>query len=126
QGQIVVSINNSYYYDYLNGFMITEQGTDYASPTAKNTIQSTERKVLSSENTNTSFNIFPDPIADRFTLHLSNNVKGTVTVQIADMNGIIKKQFHLVKDSEMGTQFYLNAGDLSKGTYIIRIQSGSW
>jgi endoglucanase len=72
--------------------------------------------------TGSLFNIFPNPVQDRFSLQVTNNYSGNMTVLVIDITGAVKKQFTLTKPNVGSTQVYLSIGDLSAGNYIIKVQ----
>jgi poly(3-hydroxybutyrate) depolymerase len=70
--------------------------------------------------------IFPNPVQDRITLKVNNELTGTLSVQILDMTGAVKKQFNLSKASVGTIQNYLTIGDLQRGAYILKVQMNDW
>ena len=123
QGQIVIGIDKTNNYDYLNGFAITEQGTDYTSVNGIGAIQMNQPVTATS---NTPFSIYPNPFNDRFTAQVNNELTGQMKIQIIDVSGAVKKQFQAVKDVPQPTQVYLSAGELASGMYLIRVTMGNW
>ncbi len=61
----------------------------------------------------------PNPVSEQFVLEIPGSYEGKVKVQVVDMNGLVRKNLQLWKDRSQH-QFYINARDLSKGSYIIR------
>jgi hypothetical protein len=115
QGKVLVTIDQSNTYNYLNGFTITEIGTSGAKMAA------TETELIS------QIDIYPNPIQDRFVLKVNNTLTGAMNVQIlAPTTGEVVKQFNLVKDLDKATQVYLSISGLKTGTYILRTQIGEW
>lgn len=124
QGQIVIGIDKGANYDYLNGFTLTEQGTTTQTQplVVKNAVLNSKKKNADSS----SFFIFPNPIHDRFVLQVHCDKVGTMKVQVINVYGITKKQFHLIKDVGRDSQVYLSISDLPKGSYVIKIQIANW
>jgi hypothetical protein len=122
QGQIVIGIDKGANYDYLNGFMLTEIGSGSLQTITKNSV----KKQLEKDKDSSSINIFPNPVRDRFVLQVKCNKTGMMKVQVINVYGIPKKQFHLIKDAARETQVYLSMGEMEKGPYVIRLQIGNW
>ncbi|MFL5787495.1 MAG: PKD domain-containing protein [Flavisolibacter sp.] len=123
QGQIIIGIDKGANYDYLNGFTITEQGTDYTPLIVKNEQRKSKKEIKDKDG---DFSIYPNPISDRFLLLVNCHLKGNLMVELISVNGLARKKFHLIKDVEQPTQFYLNTSDLPKGTYIIELHLKEW
>jgi len=117
-GKITVSIDKLNTYNYVNGFILSENSTDAAPVVAKST--------LVNESTVSSVDVFPNPVADRLVLQVNNNYIGQMKAQIIDMSGIIQQEFSLSKNQSGSSQSYLFIGNLKQGEYIIRIQIGKW
>jgi hypothetical protein len=122
QGQIVVQISKTTTYSYLNGFTITEQGADYSATATAKSVASPE---IAEQQAITALQVFPNPFTERFTLQINNSYQGKIQLSIIDITGNIKKQFEVQKNETTPTQFYLSAGDISAGTYILKVQMGT-
>jgi hypothetical protein len=118
-GQIIISISKLNSYNYINGFTLTENATGTTSSAA------TESSIEVSQTTS-SFDVFPNPVEDRFVLQVNNANTGQMKVQIVDMNGTVQKEFALTKNQTGASQTYLSIGDLKAGEYIISVQIGTW
>ncbi|MGZ8538806.1 MAG: T9SS type A sorting domain-containing protein, partial [Flavisolibacter sp.] len=118
-GQIIVNIARLNAFNYVNGFILTEN--NQVSPSTEQLSEITEVKP-----TKPSVNIFPNPIKDRIVLQVNNEYKGQVTVQVINMNGIVLKQFNVVKNQVGFSEHNLSIGNLQSGNYIIRIQGDGW
>ena len=105
-GKITASISKLNAYNYLNGFVITENGAS-STITRKEQIGSQEQ-ILS-----TSISTYPNPAADRIVLSINNNYTGQMRVEIIDLKGSVVKQFKLSKTHNGISQNYLPDGDLS-------------
>jgi len=119
-GQITVTITKLNAYTYINGFMLTENATGTTSAAS-----ATESTIEVSQATS-SFDVFPNPVEDRFVLQVNNSNTGQMKVQIVDMSGAVQKEFALTKNSTGASQTYLSIGDLKAGEYIISVQIGTW
>jgi endoglucanase len=97
---------------------------EYAAGTATSTTTKSvmEAEVLAEE----GFSIFPNPVQDRFALKVSNDLSGSMKVQIVNMSGAVQKQFNLTKPSAGTIQTYLSATGLSAGEYIITVDMQGW
>jgi hypothetical protein len=118
-GKIVVAINRTNVYTYLNGFTIKALAA--AGATRMATIDAAVEQV----NTQ-SFNVFPNPFQDRLVLQVNNDKVGTMKVQIIDMKGTVNREFSLSKNQAGSMQTYLSAGNLASGEYILRVTIGNW
>lgn len=117
-GEISVMIERLNTYNYINGFIISEVSTSTASRTALAATDST-----TSED-GAGFNVFPNPVTDRFVLQTNNTYTGKMNVRIVDMSGVVKKQFALTREKAGASQVYLSIGDLPKGQYIVQLVMG--
>jgi dienelactone hydrolase len=122
QGNLVVTIKNLNQYNYLNGFTITENSssqTASVNPTVNNS-----SLQLGLENPEIIVN--PNSFTDRFLMQINNTNTGTLKVQVIDMSGAVRKEFQLMKTQSGTTQFYLSAGEVPTGTYILKAQMTGW
>jgi dienelactone hydrolase len=123
-GQLVVSINKTATYNYLNGFTLTElAGT--SSITSSGVI-ATEPMVEASfpvrENTE-AYGVFPNPANSSFVLRVNNEYNGALRVQVVDVAGRSQKEFRLVKNQPV-LQQTLSVSELPKGVYFVTTQMG--
>jgi hypothetical protein len=72
-----------------------------------------------------SFTIYPNPVKDNLSIDINNNYTGKMRVWIVNQSGNIVKAYSLIKDRQY-SHVNLPSGYLSPGTYIVRIQIGSW
>jgi hypothetical protein len=119
-GKIVIALNRTNVYTYLNGFIITENAG--ASTRALQTEVITESATKEAS----SLDVFPNPFQDRVVLQLNNKYTGSMKVQLIDMSGTVKKEFSLFKNQAGSTQTYLSTGDLPAGEYILKVSIGEW
>src|SRR5215204_4764807 len=89
--------------------------------TAGGVIVAERRGLQLTEATASSVGLFPNPVRDRVTLTLNNEYKGSMKVQILDMNGAVQKEFAFNKANTL-SQNSISTNDLPKGQYILRIQ----
>jgi hypothetical protein len=118
-GKIVVALNRTGVYTYLNGFTIKATG---AASSRMATIDAAVEQTATAP----SFNVFPNPFQDRLVLQVNNDKTGAMKVQIIDMNGSVNREFNLNKSQAGSMQTYLSAGNLSSGQYILRVSIGDW
>ncbi|MBO9572198.1 MAG: T9SS type A sorting domain-containing protein [Chitinophagaceae bacterium] len=117
-GKITVNISKLNAYNYLNGFVLTENGV--SSPITRKEQINSQEQVLS-----TSISTYPNPATDRIVLSINNNYTGQMKVEIIDLKGAVVKQFKLSKTYKGISQNYLPVNDLRRGEYLVRIQTGS-
>jgi endoglucanase len=82
--------------------------------------------VVSDSSSGAGMTIFPNPVIDRFSIKVNNNIKGQMTVHIVNISGQQIKQFILAKQNVGAVQSYLSIGDLPKGEYIVTVQMKDW
>jgi hypothetical protein len=119
-GKIVVAINRTNVYTYLNGFTIIE------NPGAAARTMQAEVTATTADKQTSTMEVFPNPFQDRIVLQLNNSHTGSMKVQLIDMSGTVKKEYSLFKNQAGATQTYLSAGDLIAGEYILRVSIGDW
>lgn len=127
KGEIVVTVGKLYSYSHLNGFMLTEQGSDYVATSAnqvQNDVMSEQSSEVITDTKTSAFNVFPNPIESAFVLQVNNSYSGTVKAQVVNMNGAVQKEYTLSK-SFGNSQYHLSASGLAAGTYILRVQMGT-
>lgn len=112
-GEINVDIWRINTYNYINGFVITELSS-----------ASTARTAAVADSASANFDVFPNPVTDRFVLQMNNTYTGAVSVLLVDAKGTVKKQFAISKDKTGVSQVYLSAGDLPKGEYTVKLVMG--
>lgn len=120
-GVIEIKIFKSGTFSYLNGFTLSEEATVTASAQQMSATEITNITQKAS-----AVQIFPNPVQDKFVLKVMNDLKGNVSVNIYDVQGILKKEFSLTKAQSSTMQTYLSIGDLAPGTYTIQTSIGSW
>lgn len=120
-GTITVNLTKLNTYNYLNGFMLTENGGTTVAGTVSVQSNSIELQEKQPE-----INVFPNPVASQFVLQTNILHTGQMSVQVLDINGVVQKQWNLTKNLEGTAQTYLSMGELKPGEYIIRVQIGDW
>ena len=118
QGQLIVTIDKGSTYNYLNGFMLMEQGA-----TSSIAIHNQPLKEQP-ENRTASFELYPNPSKNSVTISLNNSYSGLIKASITDMNGRILKQIQLIK-TEVQKNWNVLVADLPKGIYMMQLQFGS-
>lgn len=103
----------------LNYFKFSASGATSAAIASTEAAEETTSKASSAA-------ITPNPFADKFVLTVNNNLTGIMKVQLIDINGVVRKEFKVMKAGTGTMQNYLSAGALPAGTYFIKAQMGSW
>jgi dienelactone hydrolase len=121
-GQIVVSINKSSSYNYLNGFSIVE----FTGVTATGSAAFDPALALSEPEAPGIgvMHVAPNPASGSTLLTLNSPYTGTVQVQLSDANGTVHKSFRLVKSNAV-LQQPLSIHDLPNGVYFMTVQMGA-
>ena len=118
QGQIIVTIDKGSTYNYLNGFMITEQGA------TASLIVNNQRLNEQTELKLQGFNVYPNPAHNNIKLTLNDPYSGMIHARIIDMNGRVLKQEQLIKN-EVQKNWTIPLTELNKGVYLIQLQIGN-
>src|SRR6218665_904436 len=121
-GNIVVFIGrgSGATYNYLNGFVIEEQGSGSSARGGSPLIARQQEKPAVTEDASDKLEIYPNPTVDVFNLVLNNAEKGNVVVNISNTSGQSVKMVHMVKPAgRFASQ--LNLRGLLPGTYLIKV-----
>lgn len=113
-GKIVITISNSGQYNYLNGFILSENSGVVA--------QSVESEVLENREALAITNFGSGII----TLNVANELTGVMEIEILNTSGAVVKEFTMMKNSTESTQVYLSAANLSAGEYTVSVTMGEW
>ncbi len=129
QGQIIVSIQSITGWNYLNGFMLTEQSNNAGAPSNFTSGISGSSNVTAREPDNekgiSSVEVFPNPVTDKVVMQVNNSVPGNMKVQVINANGAIEKQL-MLKHAAPVSRIDIPMGKLPAGAYIIKVQIGNW
>ena len=125
QGQIVINIQSLTSYNYLNGFMITQQSN--TTTTAAQITQAISNSSNNAEITNgvISVEVFPNPITDNVVMQVTNPLSGIMKVEVINANGAVKKQL-ILKHASPVSNVNIPVSELPAGAYIIKVQIGKW
>jgi hypothetical protein len=118
-GKIVIALNRTNVYTYLNGFSIIDPAGGSTRVAATGAATETAATV-------STMDVFPNPFQDRIVLQVNTAETGTMRVQLIDMSGVVRKEFNLAKNQPGAMQSYLSAGNLPAGEYILRVSVGQW
>ena len=69
--------------------------------------------------------VFPNPVNDNFTMEFSLQKNTDITISVTDMNGRLVKELYNGKASSGDNVFSFNKANLSAGTYLLTIKSGT-
>jgi len=94
--------------------------------TTSTMLADTENAAITEEGTVSPLTVAPNPISDRFVLTVNNQNTGTMKVQLVNSNGVVSKEFSVIKNAAGTLQTYLSAGTLAKGTYFVKVTLGDW
>lgn len=120
-GQIVLNISRLNTFNYMNGFILTENETGFASKSVNSSSVTEESSAVAP-----GLEIFPNPVENRFALKVTEAQTGQMRVRIIDMNGTVQNEFLITKDNTGPSQTYFYAGALKPGEYIVQVQIGNW
>jgi predicted esterase len=122
-GNLVITINRLNTYNYLNGFMITENNGSLVARNGNEAAVPTP--VESVLNGKEAFGVYPNPFVDQVFLQLNNKETGQMSVSVIDQSGRIVRQLQFSKQQELFNET-INLRNLQPGLYIIKAQIGKW
>jgi len=128
KGTIVVKLENTYQYNYLNGFVIKESGSTTTARTVSNNSGgpvSLQNMKLAEDVKDEELKIYPNPVKDMFALTVRNNHTGPMSILIYDINGKFIKEIKSSKDLA-SARLSVPVNDLPAGIYMLTIQVGKW
>jgi pimeloyl-ACP methyl ester carboxylesterase len=126
-GEIVVTLTHSQYYDYINGFTLTE--TSVVDSTAVNTTEVTALSPTITQDTTSLFNqalaVYPNPTKGSFELHVNNANTGRMKVDVFTTGGVLVREILIAKTTtELDTPLSLEG--LLPGDYFLVATVGNW
>ncbi|HUB62143.1 MAG TPA: PKD domain-containing protein, partial [Puia sp.] len=126
-GQIVVTLTHSQYYDYINGFTLTE--TTVVDSTAVNPTEITALSPAITQDTGSLFNqplaVYPNPTRGSFELHVNNDLTGRMKVDVFTTGGVLLKEFVIAKTTTI-LDTPLSLEGLQPGDYFLAATLGNW
>ena len=125
QGQIIVNIQSATSYNYLNGFMITQQGNVTTSPANITQAVSTFSNATEIPNGIASVEVFPNPTTDKVLMQVNHPISGIMKVEIVNVNGAVKERL-ILKHASPVSKVNVPVKELPAGAYIIKVQIGKW
>jgi hypothetical protein len=67
--------------------------------------------------------MYPNPVAERLVIQIVNvSLEDQVSIKITDMNGTVIQQLNVPLKREIIETVWIELGDLSNGTYLIKSQ----
>ncbi len=117
-GQIVININKTGSYNFINGFMLTENSSGSMSTAKAADLAEQAPAAL------TTLSLYPNPVADETLLKIADGYTGIVQVQVSDAAGNVQKRFQFIKRSTVMQQ-WLPMQSLPKGIYFVTVQTGA-
>ncbi|HEU0112132.1 MAG TPA: carbohydrate-binding protein, partial [Flavisolibacter sp.] len=70
--------------------------------------------------TETSINIYPNPVNDQLLIRLSNSNAGAIKIEIVNIGGVITKELK-ISNGDTASMLKIDVTDLSPGIYILRM-----
>jgi hypothetical protein len=125
-GVIVIKLTHGQYYDYINGFTVTETtavpaGTD---PTAVDAVA----PAITADTAATSgqaLAIYPNPTRGSFELHVNNDLTGRMKVDVYTTGGVLLKEFVIAKTTTV-LDTPLSLEGMQPGDYFLVATLGNW
>ncbi|RYZ51686.1 MAG: carbohydrate-binding protein [Sphingobacteriales bacterium] len=123
-GNLVVAINRTGTYNYLNGFTITENnGAALMTSRGAAPQVSTENETV--VNGREKFGVYPNPFVDQVFIQLNNTETGLMNVSVIDQSGRVVRQQQFNKAQALFNET-INLQSLQPGLYLIKVQIGTW
>jgi predicted esterase len=121
-GQVIITIDKSGTYNYVNGFILTENGGTTVTKTNGTPLE----HVTDQDKTgnDAAVQAFPNPVSGTIQLQLKSSYKGAVQVQMADASGRVQQSWRLIKTAAL-LQQSLPVHNLAKGIYFLTVQMGA-
>ncbi len=104
--------------DLLYKGISTGKFTSYAGAWG-GTVNKQQAPSAINEQSELTFNIFPNPATNLLTLSCKGIEDGNVNIQVIDMSG--KKVKELAKSNSVGQQLTIDISDLKQGNYFVRL-----
>lgn len=128
-GVIVIKMTHSQYYDYINGFTITEKTVVNGATTGATEVTDDNSSLTMIQDTGSVFNqalaIYPNPTRGSFELHVNNGATGRMKVDIVTTGGALVTEFVITKTTtELDTPLTLEG--LKPGDYFLVATIGNW
>jgi hypothetical protein len=125
-GTIVVKMTHSQYYDYVNGFTVTEKTV---VATAVDPSEVTAVSPTITQDSSSIFNqplaLYPNPTRGSFELHVNNTAFGRMKVDIVTAGGVLVREFVITKTTTELDQ-PLSLEGLQPGDYFLVATVGTW
>jgi poly(3-hydroxybutyrate) depolymerase/lysophospholipase L1-like esterase len=115
-GQIQLTVSRLNTWNYLNGFILTENAD------ITTTVTNRQKQEQLPQLETGVFRVFPNPFYSQLQLCLNNTYNGYMTIQVFDLNGKLLKHLTVTKTNEFFSK-NLSLQDLQKGTYILEIHA---
>ncbi|RYZ53837.1 MAG: T9SS type A sorting domain-containing protein, partial [Sphingobacteriales bacterium] len=125
-GQIRLIVERLNTYNYINGFVLTETGSEEALMAARSTqAQTATTGMTEKKSSKGELGTYPNPFRDNLDLQVSNDKTGVMKVTFINQNGKPVKYLQFVK--EQGTfRKAISLEDLQPGVYFLQVQMQGW
>jgi len=123
EGQQTLRIISKAFSDWNVNWIDFEKDSELIAQNTEDVSQAQRDEAL---NNASSFEISPNPVKDRFTLLINSTNTGTVKIQIADFQGMIRREFRQVKNLKNEQSLNLSLYGLPPGMYTVHLQLGNW
>jgi hypothetical protein len=120
-GQIVIGVNKSGSFNYINGFRLNFSSTAAAGGGSTQVLTSEVITTETISDMRASLSVFPNPFDDVVNVRWNNNYIGAASVQIYSLEGKMISSRNIVKSQqEWADQIRLSG--VSRGIYILQIK----
>lgn len=109
-GKIVIELNRTATYSYLNGFSVTEGSAVATASVARNAAATEEVTAIEAA---------PAATQDRTALKLNTDRSGSFSLSITDLEGKVVKEMTVTKTQSGVSQSYISLKGLAAGQYIV-------
>ncbi len=123
-GTIRVTINNIAVYNYLAGFMITDETQVIQPPVSDGTLVSKNTGVTGTVQDEQEAKIlaFPNPFGDQLSVTLDKNISGNYKISLVAMNGTVVWSKQGTKQNSVSRE-NISTAHLPVGIYIMQVQN---
>ena len=123
-GTIRVTINNIAVYNYLAGFMITDETQVIQPPVSDGTLVSKNTGVTGTVQDEQEAKIlaFPNPFGDQLSVTLDKNISGNYKISLVAMNGTVVWSKQGTKQNSVSRE-NISTAHLPAGIYIMQVQN---
>lgn len=121
-GQIMLVVERLNTYNYINGFVLRETGSEEALMTSRTgTLPATSMTAASEDSLQLAVTAYPNPFVNSLELELNNDQTGPVVVRLVDQQGRPVRALEFTKEQRR-VKKSVPVQDIPKGVYFLQVQ----